>query len=200
MTDDIQKRINKESLSLFKKYGINYVTMDMIANNLGISKKTIYVYYSSKKDLIIQVLTAFMDSKRAHFEQIAGSSNVIEGIVKMVKELSKELNEFNPNLFEELKRHYPDVAKIVDESRWVNDYNNMNNLIESGKSQKLIRKEVNTDIAAKLLLAQLQYININEIFPISEYPRSELFEHIFVNFIRGIATNKGMEIMDNLNM
>lgn len=200
MTDDIQKRINKESLSLFKKYGINYVTMDMIANNLGISKKTIYVYYSSKKDLIIQVLTAFMDSKRAHFEQIAGSSNVIEGIVKMVKELSKELNEFNPNLFEELKRHYPDVAKIVDESRWVNDYNNMNNLIESGKSQKLIRKEVNTDIAAKLLLAQLQYININEIFPISEYPRSELFEHIFVNFIRGIATDKGLEIMDNLNM
>lgn len=199
--DEQKKRIIEKALELIKRHGINYVTMDLIASELGLSKKTLYVHFSSKKDLLYESLTYHLElTRERHSQTIKSAPNVIEGTVLMVKQLINELGEFNPLMFDELKRYFPKIAKLMNESNNVEDYKRITALLEKGKSQGLIRDDIDIDIATKLFLLQMRHISNYDVFPVNDYPRSTLFKHLFINFLRGMVTKKGMAIMDKLDL
>lgn len=170
--------------------------MDAIANAVGVSKKTLYVHFRSKEDLLFQSFSAIIASRRSLYRKTVDSAaNVIEGIFALIKVVITDMNEFNPLVFEELRRYYPQVFEQLTESQRETDYRQMSQLIEKGKSQGLILKDLDTDIVARLFLAQIQYVNDHELFPPETYSRTDLFRHIFINFIRGISTQDGQLII-----
>src|SRR5690625_558154 len=67
---EIYYRILNEAMTLIKKHGIRFVTMDLIAENLGISKKTIYVHFRNKKSLISETVKKRLEEQEIAFEEI----------------------------------------------------------------------------------------------------------------------------------
>lgn len=170
--------------------------MDVIANAVGVSKKTLYVHFKGKEDLLYQSFSAEINSRRALYRQTIDSApNIIEGIFALVKVVIRDMNGVNPLVFDELRRYYPQVFENLTRSQRDTDYKQMSQLIEKGKRQGLILKDLDTDIVTKLFLSQIQYVNDNELFPADRYSRTDLFRHIFINFIRGISTLEGQLII-----
>ncbi len=196
---DSKARILDESFELFRKHGIHYVTMDLIAGTLGISKKTVYANFPSKEDLLYHCLRNYIGQQRNVMKQLLEQApNVMEGLVSLAWESTSRMSETNPLMYVELDKYYPKLSKELMDSRREEDYRELVSLIDRGKAQGLMLQGINTDIATRLFLAQVQHMNNYELFPISNYPRTELFTHIFITFLRGIATPKGQAVLNAL--
>ncbi|HAC16821.1 MAG TPA: hypothetical protein DCE78_12885 [Bacteroidetes bacterium] len=195
---EIQNRILEESDKLFRKHGINFVTMDMIAKHLGMSKKTLYVHFKNKKDILLNSTRKRTQERRNHHETILQSaSNVTEGIITVLRETSREISQINPVMFEEMERYYPEVSNILDKDRMKN-YDQLLKVLERGQREGLIIPDINIDILSKLFLGQADIMMDYDLFPISEYNREELFNQIYINFIRGISTAEGQKIIESM--
>lgn len=198
---DMEKRIQQESFRLFKKHGIHYVTMDMIAENLGISKKTIYKHFSGKKEILMACMTEHVDERSELIDRIIEDSpNVIHGMIDMVQSSTQQMSETNPIMFKELARYYPQIFESIIKNREKEAYEQFFNIISEGKNKGLFRTNLNTDITTKLFIHQMQLLIDEELFPVEKYDKKSLYEHISYTFIRGIATHEGQMILkDYLN-
>lgn len=197
---EIYHRILNEAMTLIRKHGIRFVTMDLIAENLGISKKTIYVHFENKKKMISKVVEKRLAEQEKVFEQIdKNAKNIIETMVMVMNYGAIKFDEVNPLAFEELKRFYPDIFVVVKNSRREINYQNTIKMIEIGKQDDLFRKDVNSDIASKLFLAQMELMMDHQVFPTMDYSKGVLFKHICINFLRGISTQKGLTALESLS-
>lgn len=197
---ELYHRILNEATILIRKHGIRFVTLDLIAENLGISKKTIYVHFKNKKKIISKVVEKRLEEQEEVFEEIEReSNNIIEIMLKVMNYGVKKIEEVNPLAFEELKRFYPDISVMVKNSRKEINHQSTIKMIEIGKEEKLFRQDVNADIASKLFIAQTELMMDHQIFPTMEYSKGVLFTHVCLIFLRGISTQEGLEVLEQLS-
>ncbi len=193
------ERITEVSYRLFRKHGISYITMDDIASELGMSKKTLYEQFKSKEEIIYHSIKANHEQKQLLHKQILKeAANVIEGMIALMQQVIREIEAINPVMPQEIKRFYPNVWQKIQQDHRYRNYRDIVRLLDKGKEQELFLSDINTDIVTKLFLVQVKHITDYDLFPISEYSRVQLFKHIFIHFIRGIATQKGQELTDRL--
>lgn len=199
LVDQIKDRIIQESLQLFYRRGIRPVTMDDIANHLGISKRTLYEYFQSKDELVFCCILQkqrFLEICRSHASQNA--NNVIELIFNIFYEFQKVFQNINPNFFIDLKKYHHEVWKkcfLEYEKKHIEE---IEKLIKRGIIEGLFLSHINTNVVARLFQLQLRGISEENIFPADEFTSDLIFLNIVVTFLRGISTLKGIQIIDNL--
>ena len=195
---ELYHRILNEAINLIRKHGIRFVTMDLIAENVGISKKTIYVHFENKKKIISEIVEKRLEEQEKVFEEIdKNANNIIETMVMIMNYGANKFDEVNPLAFEELKRFYPDIFVVIKNSRKEINHQNTIKMIEIGKEDDLFRKDVDSDIASKLFLAQMELMMDHQLFPTMDYSKGVLFKHIGINFLRGISTQKGLTALES---
>lgn len=179
---------------LYMKHGIRAVTMDMVAAEFGISKKTLYQYFKDKKDLIDQVINYYLDRSVLDIKmQCPGNS--IDRIFSIRNHVAQLLKQFNNNLEFDLKKSYPDLYEKVHalkrKSIFKHTVKNINDGIDSG----LFRAELEPEFIAKLQVGRMLYtLNPdNEIFDISETTSLALFDKVLDYHMHAICTPKGLE-------
>lgn len=190
--------ILKETLALYKKMGIKAVTMDMIAEKLGISKRTLYEQFPNKNDLLKACIQLDLkEIKEKAIKELAESKNTIEKIVSFMFFHINAIKQYSLNFLYDLNKYYPEIFCEKTADFYLTMTNRIVELIENGKKEKLFRTEINSEIAAKLVLEQSKNIRNETLFPVDKYSHSEIFEHIVITFIRGIATLKGYKFIEN---
>src|SRR5690625_6276858 len=116
--------------------------MDVMAENTGISKKTIYAHFRNKKSLISEAVKKRLEEQEIAFEEIdRKAKNIIESMVMVMYYGASKLDEINPIAFEELKRFYPDLFDSMQNSRKEINHQNSIKMIEIGKKEGLFREE-----------------------------------------------------------
>src|SRR5690625_2101786 len=101
---EIYYRILNEAMTVIKKHGIRFVTMALIAENLDMTKKTIYVHFRNKKSLISETVKKRLEEQEIAFEEIdRKAKNIIETMVMVMDYGASKLDEINPIAFEELR-------------------------------------------------------------------------------------------------
>jgi AcrR family transcriptional regulator len=197
---EIRDKIISGSSKMFIKFGIRSITMDMIAEQLGISKRTIYENFTDKNELLKYSLEAGMVEQKAVVEEIfKNSENVIDAMLKTIKHNANTLKSINPLFFFDIQKYYPELYKLLIKK---NDRQKISRLIEmlnKGIQEKIIRNEINVEIVAILIAEQFKMIGNQEIFPEDKFSKIEIFENISINFIRGIATEKGLSLIEKYN-
>jgi AcrR family transcriptional regulator len=194
-----RERILEEATAQFFNYGIRNVTMDEIAASLGISKRTLYEIFRDKTELVhscLQELSRKQDVKNN--EIISSSGNVIETIFLFMQEGIRVMNSINPVFFSDLKKFYPGIAKTIHEENIRTSYNLTHKLLHKGLNEKVFRKEINIPIVSKLFHEQMNLISDEKIFPREEFNHAEVFQNLVINFMRGISTSHGIEMIDSL--
>ncbi|MDI6401289.1 helix-turn-helix domain-containing protein [Balneolaceae bacterium ANBcel3] len=196
---NLRGRIIDASSRLFRKHGIRYVTMDEIAKELGISKKTVYAHFESKEILLREsIIARISEQRKKHTLILKNAENVIDGLVQLMFEILRELEQINPQFLDEIQRYYPGIAQQIRKERTQKNMDELLGLLKDGKKEELFRSDLDIQILAKLFMSQMNNISDPEVFPITDYPRPKLFEHAFLMFLRGISTPKGQVFLDQM--
>lgn len=194
---DQKLTIVENSLELFVKKGCKAVTMDDVAKENGISKRTLYEIFKDKTDLLEECLRYMYNQMEEYFNSIKGNTgNVIETLFIMQSDQSDVLFNLRKNFFEGLKRYYyPLFKKSVN--YFIDFHQKVTyDFLQRGKKEGLIKSEINTEIVTKILIELGHMMENSNIFSLEEYSRSELFLEVTVPFIRGLCTMEGIRVVD----
>lgn len=179
---------------LFYRYGIKSVTMDDVARELGISKKTLYQHIDNKKDLIECIIDDHIVNEKHCLTEITGDAkDPVEQILMVARYVLKVLREVKPTAIYDLKKYYRDTWKRMDKFHLEYVYQMIKANIDEGMAQGLYRQNINSDIIAKLYVGKTMLLTDEQLFPMREYDRDTLFEEYITYHLRGIVSDKGLE-------
>jgi AcrR family transcriptional regulator len=196
---DIRYRIIDGASELFRTYGIKSVTMDSLANQLGMSKRTIYEVFSDKDELLVAVLTRIAQKQRELVKKVLDESeNSIIAIFRMLEINRDFFQDISPAFQADLKKYHNNILMENSNGPDLPDYRNNQQVIENGIKEGLFRKEINTDLANRCLYNLGKTIVDHDIYPYELFSRRDVIENIFINYLRGISTQKGLDLIDQL--
>lgn len=192
---EVRERILKAAEALFMKFGIRSVTMDEIASELGISKKTIYLHFEDKDSIVNNVATLRMVCDQFESEQIyKQAENPIDEVFREIEMFKNHAATLNPMVVYDLKKYYPKTWQVFQEHKQTVFLEiTKRNLIE-GVEQGLYRKEINIDILAKLRMEEIDFAFDQSVFPHEKFSQFEVHKTFIDHFLRGIITEKGLKI------
>jgi TetR/AcrR family transcriptional regulator, cholesterol catabolism regulator len=196
MIDDL-KNILSKARELYMKYGIKSITMDDVASELGISKKTLYQFVTDKEDLVGK----FIDNEIAiRHEEICKcfriGLNAIDELFEISIFMNKIMRDQNPATEYDLKKYYPQHFQKIVKTRREGIYSYILLNLKKGKKEGLYREDLNNEIIAKLYLLRIESIQNNDLFTVDEFTSSKLFIELLTYHIRGIATEKGIHVLE----
>ncbi|MEG1606622.1 MAG: TetR/AcrR family transcriptional regulator [Mucinivorans sp.] len=197
---DIRAKIVAGVTELFLDQGIKSVTMDEVAQNLGISKRTIYEHFENKVALI-QACTDALYQRNLDFEStiISTSDNIIQELFKLV-EIPKFIRSRERRFAMELKKFYPEIFDQQYVTRYKDATKQLSGRLRRGIEQGIILPDTNIDVAVYVIFESVHNLMSNSNRILSTNISVELaFEYIFVCFFRGIATAKGIALIDQMN-
>lgn len=182
---------------MFIIMGIKRVKMDTIAQKLNISKRTIYDNFRNKDALIRATIDLTQkEQNNINNKIIHNSENIIEAVLSLLKNGSDLLAGINPQYYTDLKRLYPDIWKEKIEQSKEHSFKLILELLKKGKEQGIYRQEINEEIITLILTGQLYMLFEQKLFPAGKFSIVEVYENIIINMTRGVATNKGLELLE----
>ena len=190
------EEILKKVSALYRKYGIKSVTMDDVAHELGISKKTLYQFVSDKTELVQMVVEHVRQCNFSIMKKKKGTElNAIEELIEVSQHVNSLIKDHSPTYEYDLKKYYPDIYRNLMSARRKLMYDSMIANIKKGKEEGIYRKELDEKIIAKLHLLRIENLQSTEIFDEEEMHSSKFFTEVFVYHIHGLATDKGLKIL-----
>jgi AcrR family transcriptional regulator len=196
---EIRDRIIEEATSQFLQFGIRNVTMDGIAAGLGMSKRTVYETFKDKSTLVISCLEVLgKKHEKKNAEICSSSKNVIETIFLYMQEGIKAMNVISPVFFRDMEKLYPAKWKKLRENNEKEATRLTRELLQKGINEGLFRSEINIPIVSKLFREQMNLLADEKVFPRDEYNYTDIFQSLTINFMRGISTKKGIELIDSI--
>lgn len=197
---DLNEKILNNSMNLIMRIGPQSVTMDMVARDCGISKRTLYETFPNKHSLISEVLkhshNLYNDKFKEIFDQSANSFEALMGVYIIAR---KFIQRISPVFITDIKRLYPEVFGEY-KAQEVQHITALAKIIKQAKEEGLALPHIKCKIAAFLFTNNLKNLHNLEDFPFPEYTPTEIFDGAFLNFMRGMATTRGQEIIESYVM
>ncbi|GDX43234.1 MAG: TetR/AcrR family transcriptional regulator [Bacteroidota bacterium] len=195
---EAKERIIQEAKNLFLRLGIRSVSMDEIATQMGISKKTLYQHFQDKDQLVDLVLEEQIKQMQAEtIQAVHSSSNAIGEIFNTMDMMVKHSSNMNPMvLFDLQKYHFGSFQKFAAHK---NDFlfNIISNNLKKGVEEGLYRSDINIEILAKFRLETLMIGFNMDAFPTNKFNVTDVSLVIIENFLYGLATEKGFNMIES---
>jgi TetR/AcrR family transcriptional regulator, cholesterol catabolism regulator len=196
-TLEIKDRIIAKSRELFFRYGVKSVTMDDIASDLGISKKTIYQHFEDKDDIVHQMMEIEMANDKCEWEDLEKvSKNVIEKSVKSMEFFKQAFTEINPSAFFDIKKYHPKTWQLFQDHKQNFILASIIKDLKEGIEQGFFRPEIKVDILAKMRLEQIEIAFDPHLFPTNKFSVVDVEITMLDHFFRGIMTEKGLKVYE----
>lgn len=199
-TMDHKERILIKAEELFMQFGIRSVSMDDIANQLGMSKKTLYLYFADKDELVMGVVEGHI----AEMEQDCLScreqaKDAIHEIFITMERIMEELRTMNPMLLYDLEKFHFKAYQRFREHKDKFLLHVIKNNIEWGIRDELYRSDINVDVLSKYRIESLMIPFNVAVFPPGRYNLASVSAMILENFTYGLATIKGHKLIQKYN-
>lgn len=194
---DAKERILLKSHELFNRYGIRSVSMGDIAAQLGISKKTVYQYYTDKDDLVGAVFTSMMEENRKWCcLERQKSDNAIHEVFLAFDRLIDMFTHMNPSVLYDMEKYHPAVFKKYKEFK--NDflYGMIKSNLEKGISEGLYRADIDVDILTRFRIHCIMLSFNTDVFPGNQNQLVQIEMQLLEHFLYGMATCKGQELIE----
>ena len=185
--------------AIYMRYGIKSITMDDLARELGVSKKTLYQHFRDKEDVVQQVINSIIHYQECGIESVVQNPdiNAIDHLFQVSRFISKHMNSINPSLTFDLKKFYPAIWKEVLDFKRKTVYDHIIANINKGISEGLFLKNLNYQVIASVYVSRLEVYTLEQP-ELQEFSFEEVFLTLFVYHIRGIASPKGLQYLEKL--
>jgi TetR/AcrR family transcriptional regulator, cholesterol catabolism regulator len=194
---EAKERILMKAADLFCRYGIRTITMDEIASQLGISKKTIYQFFTDKDDMVSAVIEQEIQRNELEcgfFRDAA--KDAVHQIFLALESLEEMLKYTNPLMLYDLEKHHPASFLKLREYKYQFLYQIIVENLQWGISTGLYRPEIDKDIVAKARIEAAFLVFNPDVFPHSRYRISEVNFELAMLFLHGVITEKGKQLIE----
>ena len=177
---------------LFRRYGIRSVTMDDLANELSISKKTLYQYFTDKDELVLKICQQAFRRLEQDMENINHhSKSAIDEIVQLMEYMNLMFSNMRQNVLYDMKKYYQESWKVYLNHKEHALKKNILRNIKRGIKEQVYRKDINPEIAAMLRIVQVEATFDHNTFPQSKFNFAEVQQQSLNMFMYGLLAPKG---------
>ncbi|MCF1421704.1 TetR/AcrR family transcriptional regulator [Mangrovimonas futianensis] len=193
----MKNEILKTAADMFLNYGFKSVTMDEIANALGMSKKTLYQHYSNKETLVEAVVLYMFEIISTGIDEIRKKeNNPIEEIFEIKEFLMRHLKDEKSSPQFQLQKYYPKIFENVKSKQLCVMQDCVVCNLELGVSLGLYRDSIDVPFISKIYFNCMMALKDKELFPLERFSMRSLMNHYLEYHLRGICTPKGSEILE----
>lgn len=190
----MKEQIIESVANLYQKYGIRSVSMDDVAQQLGISKKTIYQYFEDKNNLVKEVAAFIIAEKLGAYQDASVcASNAIEELVSIAKLIRQHFSEMNPALMYDVKKYHPEAWQLFAQHEKEVVYNAVVDNITRGQQEGFFREDIDAAVIAKVRFEQIHMSFDDQLFPKEDFDLAEVHLQLFDFFVHGVLTPNGLE-------
>lgn len=178
------------------RYGIKSVTMDDLARELAVSKKTLYAHFGDKRKMIQMLVAEQVNLDKSCCETKRNEAkNAIDEMFKITEFVTERLKMANITFFYDLRTSYPNAFKTMEEYKWGYIQQTIINNIKRGMSEDVYRNDMDPDVIAKVYLMSVDMVFWGNVFQATNKTPYELFLEIFHLHMRGIVNEKGLKLL-----
>lgn len=186
--------ILKEIRAILIKHGVDKLNLISISEILGISIDDLKVYFKDDHDLISQLLEFERQGFRVIFDEYDFEGvNAIDIMMTVSKELAQKYEYITPSFSTEIKMHFPDIYEEHFNTRKNFIFEKIQINLTKGISQGMYRSDLSIELISRLYISRLMDMHNPEFFPPQKFSFETLFELMFDNLIRSIATDEGLK-------
>ncbi len=193
----MREKIIYKSSELFLTLGFKSVTMDDIANELGISKKTIYVHFSNKTKLVEAVTFHLFDTICDGIDDICDNApNPIEELYSIKMYVMHHLKNEKTSPQYQLKKYYPQIHAQLKFKQFEKMHSSVQESLQQGVDTGVFRDTIDVDFISRMYFIGMTGIKDNMFFPPEQYQMEYLMESYLEYHLRAIVTEKGFKILN----
>lgn len=184
----------------YLRYGIKSVTMDDLAHELGVSKKTLYEHFKDKEDVVRKVVAFMIQDQQGCINTIIDDPeiNAIDELLHMSHFIAEHLKSVNPSFSYDLKKYYSRVWEELVEFKSKTVFEHIIANIRKGIDEGLYRSDLNYEIIAYVYVARMELYSPGGLPELQNYSYQEVFRTLFQYHVRGIANENGRQYLEKL--
>ena len=187
----MKDRILAAAEKRFFQYGLRKVTMDEIASDLGISKKTLYKHYSGKEEMAKEVVRKFQGAIVSLLDDMKKSiPNPLERFEKLVIEVSRRRSAMCSQFPADIKTDIPDLWEEIEDFRRRQIMGHLGDILSEGVKKGLIRSDIDTEIAASMYQAAVQTLLCPGEAGSEAFNVEKIFSTISTIFMNGVRKER----------
>lgn len=179
-------------VDLFMHEGISHQTMEGIADNVGVSKRTLYKYFPNKEILIDLAIQYKLESIEAQIVKMLSSGTpILERLTGFFTIIEKALKPMQNKLMMDISRNAPWIWPKIDEFRHNRILNHLGALLKEGYEQGYLRSDLNLDAISLIYMAIIEQVGRPEIMSKLNIPPSQMVETVIGVVFQGILSDMG---------
>ena len=195
----MKEKILNKATDLFLNLGFKSVTMDDIAHEMGISKKTIYSHFPNKTKLIEQCTAQVQcDISEGIDEIVSHKKNPIEELYEIKRFVMMHLKDEKKSPGYQLQKYYPEIYKALNAKQFEMMHGCIVDNIERGLAMGIYRDNLNVEFVSRIYFSGVSTIKDDSLFPTSLFSKVEVFDYYLEYHLRGIVTPKGRQILNTI--
>ena len=188
----MREKIILKAADMFVTLGFKSVTMDDIANEMGISKKTIYAHFKNKTALVKEATLSLFEFISHGIDDICElDHNPIEELYEIKKFAMLHLKDQKSSPQYQLQKYYPEISRTLKNKQFAVMQDCTVKNLKKGVEQGLYRDNLDIEFVARIYFIGVSGIKDDSFFPIEKFPKALLMENYLEYHLRGIVTKKG---------
>jgi len=196
MFTEQQEKWLKRVEEIFFRFGIKSLTMDDVARELGISKKTLYQFVENKDDLVLKVVQRHVAEEKIQGECFhLEASDAIEEILAVIRHVQGEMQRIKSNILFDMQKFHREAWDELSAYQRGHMHQRVRENLERGRKEGLYRTDFDLDIVARLHVAESFLLLDEDWFPRPPYSLETLFREYLLYYLHGVVSEQGLKIL-----
>jgi len=196
---EIKDRILRRAMQLFMQKGIKSVSMDDLAADLAMSKKTLYKWFANKDELVHAVMGQHLIDTQGDCEHVQSqATSAVDELFRMMGWMRQQFADVHPSIFYDMQKFHPATWQLWLEHKQEYILAQIIDNLRRGMAEELYRADLDVPVLARLRLAQIELAFNADVFPSRQFDVQRLQQVIIEHFMLGIASLKGHKLINDL--
>lgn len=188
--------IKDEARMLLLRYGIKSMTMDDVAKELRVSKKTLYRFVRNKEDLVKQVMELECTRHRKKVDSVQdGTYDAIRECFEFGTFIIDVLRDIDPSIHYDLEKYYPEAWKVFLDFKNGDIVGYVRDNLERGIEEGLYRADFDPEVIARVYTYRIDAVFNGELFPPEQFSFTQVYKEMFFYHMLGIVSEKGRRLL-----
>lgn len=192
----MEPRIEETAEKLFFTYGLKSVSMDDIAREAGVSKKTIYQYFRDKNTVVLSIISKLVAQQEDLLKQsLKISENAIHEVILIAENVQTLMGKLRPVMLYDLHKYFPESWKLIKQFKEKSLKDAFIQNLEKGISEGLFRKDLDFEIISQFELMQFDSFFNSDSYPAGQFKSQAVISQITRLFLYGVGSAEGQVVI-----
>jgi AcrR family transcriptional regulator len=194
--EEVFEKIARRIEDLFLRLGIRNLSMDDLARELGISKKTLYQFVSNKDELVLKVLERHIGERcRLSAGIRATSADALDELLRVMEHQAVDLGRIKTNILFELQRYHPEAWAVLERYHWSHLFEMVLENLMWGIRDGIYRSDFKPQVVARVHISSMFSVMDDRLFPRPEYDSKQVFREYMLHYLHGILSERGRRLL-----